>query len=213
MAKALKEELSFRAYARHRGVSHTAVEKAVKSKRLVRCLLKRGNRILIDPAIADREWSQATDPAFQRDREQQRSGGTIGAPPGTLPPNAGRPKQAGLYGADAEDAAAEAGELGSSEEPRGPSLSRMRAYEMALRAQMTKLDLEERTGQLVRASAVAAESFRVGREVRDALLRIPVRVTGALMAERDAHAFEQALTAEIIKALDALSNSAAQRNA
>jgi AcrR family transcriptional regulator len=197
--KGLKEELSFRAYATRRGVSHAAVNKAVKTKRLQKALIRRAGKILIDPVVADREWNANTEPMQQREPESRQGG----VPAGTVPPNAGKP-QADLYGFEAQEAADE----GQERAPAGPSLSRMRAFELGYRAQITKLELEERTGQLVRASAVAAESFRVGRNVRDALLRIPSRVTGTLMAETDPHAFEQALHNEILKALDALTNTA-----
>jgi hypothetical protein len=49
--------LSIRAYARHRGVSHTAVKKAIDSGRIT--LEPDGT---IDPARADIEWAQNTAP-------------------------------------------------------------------------------------------------------------------------------------------------------
>ncbi len=51
-------ELSLRAYARHRGVSETAVRKAIKSGRITKN--KNGK---VDPKIADQEWQKNTDPA------------------------------------------------------------------------------------------------------------------------------------------------------
>jgi hypothetical protein len=47
--------LSQRAYAAHRGVSHTAVQKAIASGRI--STLADGR---IDPAVADREWDANT---------------------------------------------------------------------------------------------------------------------------------------------------------
>jgi hypothetical protein len=47
--------VSIRAYARHRGVSHTAVEKAVAAGRI--STLPDGG---IDPAVADVEWERNT---------------------------------------------------------------------------------------------------------------------------------------------------------
>lgn len=197
---ALREELSFRGYAKKRGCSHTAVENAVKRGRLKRCLLKRGDKILIDPAVADREWSQNTDEAFQRD---ERAGGT---PKGSKPANTGKTKQDGLYGVDAEQAAQDAAnERGSGTTEHGPTPARMRGVLLGYQAQLAKVQLEEKTGALVRASEIQAESFRLGRALRDALLRIPARCTGPLMAETDAHAFERRLTQEILNALEVLS--------
>ena len=65
--------LSIRAYAAQRGVSHTAVRKAVSSGRLT---LEPDGRI--DPAKADRSWVQNADPSKTREapklkaRSQQR---------------------------------------------------------------------------------------------------------------------------------------------
>lgn len=55
-------ELSQRAYARHRGVSETAVRKALKSERITKN--KNGK---IDPELADKEWGVNTDPAQLKD--------------------------------------------------------------------------------------------------------------------------------------------------
>lgn len=56
--------LSRRQYAAHRGVSHTAVNKAVKSGRITPEL--DGT---IDPAKADMQWANRTDPAKQREAD------------------------------------------------------------------------------------------------------------------------------------------------
>lgn len=51
-------EISIRAYAARKGVSDTAVRKAIKTGRVT--LTKNGK---INPAIADRQWEANTDPA------------------------------------------------------------------------------------------------------------------------------------------------------
>lgn len=51
--------LSARQYAKHRGVSHTAVQKALRDGRIP----SSGGRI--DPAVADRAWKANTDPSKQ----------------------------------------------------------------------------------------------------------------------------------------------------
>ncbi len=57
MAKAKKKLLSKSGYARHRGVSHTAVNKAVNAGRIA--TMPEG---LIDPEVADKQWERNTDP-------------------------------------------------------------------------------------------------------------------------------------------------------
>ena len=48
--------LSRRAYARHRGVSHEAVRKALATGRIA-----AGPDGKIDPVVADRQWDTSTD--------------------------------------------------------------------------------------------------------------------------------------------------------
>jgi len=50
--------LSIRAYAAHRGVSHTSVRKAIASGRIT-----LGPDGTIDPAIADPDWQRNADPS------------------------------------------------------------------------------------------------------------------------------------------------------
>ncbi len=56
-------ELSQRAYARHRGVTLRAVQKAIQSGRIQ---ISAGGKI--DPVHADADWSRNTAPTPQRDR-------------------------------------------------------------------------------------------------------------------------------------------------
>ena len=51
-------ELSGRAYARHRGISETAVRKALKEGRIT-----KNKNDKIDPKQADKQWDINTDPA------------------------------------------------------------------------------------------------------------------------------------------------------
>lgn len=53
--------MGIREYARHRGVSHVAVMKAIKTGRIT--LEPDGS---IDPAKADAQWNRNTDPGLQR---------------------------------------------------------------------------------------------------------------------------------------------------
>ncbi|MBU6141384.1 MAG: hypothetical protein KGP29_07540 [Proteobacteria bacterium] len=51
-------ELSIRGYARHRGVAESAVRKAIAQGRI-----SKGKNGKINPDLADKEWSQNSDPA------------------------------------------------------------------------------------------------------------------------------------------------------
>src|SRR3989304_5281631 len=58
MGKLKSPSMSYRAYARHRGVSPEAVSKAVKTGRIT-----AGTDGKIDPKKADLEWEANTDPS------------------------------------------------------------------------------------------------------------------------------------------------------
>ena len=58
--------MSLRAYAKHRGETLGAVQKALKTGRIT--ALKSGK---IDPAAADKAWDQGTDPSKQRAKAQK----------------------------------------------------------------------------------------------------------------------------------------------
>ena len=54
--------MGVRAYSRHRGCSHTAVQKAIKEQRLVTSLLRdKKGRPLIDSVKADIEWPKSSN--------------------------------------------------------------------------------------------------------------------------------------------------------
>jgi hypothetical protein len=59
--------ISVRAYARRRGVSHTAVQRAIADGRLARSVAKgEGQPARILASIADVEWNERTSPAHSR---------------------------------------------------------------------------------------------------------------------------------------------------
>lgn len=58
-----RKPMSIRAYARHRGVNHSAVRRAIQSGRLAACLAYPGGKPQIaDPELADREWEASRRP-------------------------------------------------------------------------------------------------------------------------------------------------------
>ena len=61
MAEVVPEPLSLRAYAKHRGVTHTAVRKAIAAGRLVESVVEVDGQPAISSAVlADEEWDRNT---------------------------------------------------------------------------------------------------------------------------------------------------------
>jgi hypothetical protein len=207
--------LSIRAYARRRGVSHTAVQKAVSSGRLKDSVCRdRQGQVQIDADLADREWGDNTDKAQQRERRVQ--GRSADADPteaessaqarGSRRPTlvASPPEQmagAGPTGlgatAVAFSPAGDAGPMPTS----GPSFNQSRAVREAYRAKTERVRYELLVGSVVRADEVRSQAFRVHRVVRDALLNIPHRIAAELAATTSVHLVHQIMLRELNGAL------------
>ena len=117
---AKKELISQREYARRRGVTHVAVQRAIKAGRISTVNGK------IDPAVADQEWQQNTDQSKPRNRIT------------------GNPKQTKTPGEPSEPM-----DLSSADETIGaPSTAtgyaKARAARELYQAQLAKLELDRR---------------------------------------------------------------------
>jgi len=165
--------VSQREYARRRGVAHTTVQRAIRDGRISSVDGK------IDPAIADREWEQNTDPSKPRNS-------VIGAPTRRRP-------------ADGPEIPMELDGGNGDGRARGGSTgySRARAAREAAKAQLAKLDLDERLGILVRTDEVKLAAFSAARTARDKLLGIPARIAPVLAAAEGADEIERLLLDEI----------------
>ena len=169
--------LSIRAYARHRGVSHVAVKKAIDTGRIT--ALPDGT---IDPDAADAQWARntlqprkAVEPAKVSSPKARPATGDVppqrDAPePGTPPLSAG-----------------------------GTSLLQARTVNEVVKAQTNKVRLARLKGELVERSQVVAHVFKLARDERDAWLNWPARVSAQMAATLavDPHAMHLALEAAV----------------
>ncbi len=149
--------ISIRAYARSRGVSDTAVRKAIKTGRVT--LEADGT---VDPDRADAEWQNNTDTAQQR-----KSVGTTQRPV----PN--------------EAIASVREALGESLTPSagGTTFLQARTANEVLKAQTNKVRLAKLKGELVDRAQAIAHVFKLARSERDAWLNWPSRVSSQMAAE------------------------------
>lgn len=74
------------------------------------------------------------------------------------------------------------------------------------KAEISRLEYEERVAKLIEAEKVDAEWFRLTRIVRDAMMNIPSRLAGVLASESDEHKVSQILEKELRDALEALAS-------
>jgi len=179
--------MSRRQYAAHRGVSHTAVGKAIATGRI--SLSADGT---IDPVKADKQWAAQTDPAKQRGPNAQAMGmataaGTARAATKPVPRSAIEAVSDTLREAGAEpDPTAGVGEV---------SFLRARMANEVLKAQTAKVKLAKMKGELVDRARTTAVVFDLARRERDAWQNWPPRVAANMAAELgvDPHKMEQVL--------------------
>ena len=185
--------LSIRAYARHRGVTDTAVHKAIRSGRIN--ALADGT---IDPDQADAQWERNTSspktgtqrptikvkvPEFDGDVGGERSG--AGA---------------------ANNTSSGGGGAGSG--TGGTSLLQARTVNEVVKAQTNKVRLARLKGELIDRPQAIAHVFKLARSERDAWLNWPARVSAQMAAklEIDAHTMHVALENAVREHLQELGN-------
>jgi hypothetical protein len=170
------ERLGIRGYARHRKVSHTAVEKAIETGRLQDCLT-RGTpskrypkgRVLIDPAVADQEWDRRTDATQQREKHRAAAAAPV-APT--------------LFDTGTPDHTAALEDKGNG--PPSPKAADANARRLYFEAKLAELRWQERAGELVHAERVQLHGTRAGQAIQQELTQLSARHAAELAAETNA---------------------------
>ena len=172
--------LSIRAYARHRGVSHVAVKKAIDSGRIT-----PEADGTIEPNRADLEWARNTVPA--------RKAAPVKAAPAAVESPRARPQET-------PEPAAPALSTG------GASLLQARTVNEVVKAQTNKVRLARLKGELVDRNQAIAHVFKLARTERDAWLNWPARISAQMAARLDVdpHAMHVALEAAVREHLQEL---------
>ena len=163
--------LSIRAYARHRGVSHVAVKKAIDSGRIT-----PEADGTIEPNRADLEWAQNTVSA-------RKPASAKAAPAAASEPSRARAMEP-------TEPAAPVLSTG------GTSLLQARTVNEVVKAQTNKVRLAQLKGDLVDRSQAIAHVFRLARTERDAWLNWPARVSATMAAQLDVDAYALHLALE-----------------
>jgi len=183
--------LTIRAYARHRGVSHTAVRKALATGRI-----KADPDGAIDPAAADHQWAISTNLSKPRNS-------VTGVPKKRRAP--GAPSQA--LGVPGLEEAAMSSPADGGATRLVSSYAASRAAREAYLARLAKLEFEQKSGKLIDVDEVRAQTFALGRRARDGLLGVPDRLAPILAGESDPAVIHRLLTDEIERGLRELSNA------
>lgn len=106
---------------------------------------------------------------------------------------------------------------GTKEMAKGENsnFQKARAHKEFYNAKIAELDFNERAGRLVSADRVKAESFKIGRRVRDSLMSVPERVAAELATMTEPRAISIYLKEQLAGALKDLGdlNDVATRRA
>ncbi|MEO1696714.1 MAG: elements of external origin [Planctomycetota bacterium] len=189
--------LSMAAYARHRGVSRKAVDKAIAEGRISKGAATKNARghWEIDVAKADREWAANTTRESAGAAAGRRAAAVAGVDPG---------ERRLLFDA-ASIPVNEAGE----------PLSRVEVQTIrdAIGAQREQIELAELKGELVRRKDAERAAAELAMTVNNALLAVPARLAKQLAALDDPADVEIALEEAIVQALRTLVSEAARPTA
>lgn len=158
--------VSLRAYGRHRGVSDTAVRKAIQSGRII-----PEADGTIDIEKADQQWAANTNQAQQRGSKK------------VVP-------SAALTAVDDALREAEVASGGST------TYLQARTANEVIKAQTSRLKLQQLKGELVDRSAALAHVFKLARAERDAWIGWPSRISAQMAAELEVDAHTMHVTLE-----------------
>ena len=179
--------VSIREFAKMKGVSHTAVHKAIEAGRLVNSIVPRpnGRGVLVNPALAGQEWEANS-------RHDKRMTG----------PDVRIPVTPYIKPKPVEDDTPPEG-YEESTDGHIPMNEATRRKEVA-QAKLAELKLSVEEGKLVDADVVNKTAFKLARSVRDKLIGIPDRISAELAGMNNQFAIHAVITKEIEIALTEL---------
>ncbi|MBA3009724.1 MAG: hypothetical protein KKF12_12250 [Proteobacteria bacterium] len=174
----MKKWKSIPEFAKEMGFSPQYIRKLVESGKIEKTATKpNGKRFLIDPVLAKKQMKNNVSYVGRHAKPQEEQTGPT--PAETI--------------AVVEKAGLQMVSLSKAQ-------TRRANYEAALK----KLELEEKTGELVSAEKVDLDFFNIARLVRDAILNIPSRIGAELASITDVHLVNERLTTELNAALEEL---------
>ena len=178
--------MGYREYARHRGCTLQAVQKAIADGRIGTVQDEQGRR-KIDQAAADAAWARNTDPA--------KRSLLFGDGPAT---STSKDVVLGEEGAGADAAPDEPADAASM----SPEYKAARAGREQLRLERERIELDQLRGTVIGLDEASHAVYSAFRALRDRILNTPMRIKHQLAAEGDAERCEQILETELRAALE-----------
>lgn len=180
----MSEFVSLREFSRRLDVRLSAVQKAIRTGRVVSVKRDAGGRLVgVDPVLGLQEWARNTDPC-----EAAKSGKVIEAP---LMATQQLPLQVQTSAQNNSDA-----------EPAAPGYQDHRAKREKHLADIAELEYLERVKTLVAAADVEREITEIFRLLKSNIFRIVDRKAQMLATESDPTRIERLLRAELTLVFD-----------
>jgi len=177
--------MSLREYARHRGCSLAAVQKAIDDGRIqIAKEEPHGNKIwkFVDSHIADQEWQNNTDPTQQRIATRKEKG-IIDAPAARSPTYKTNSNQTELF----PDTQAPASQSKNAASPHGELYSKARSVKETWEAKTAEAEYKKLIGKLVDIDLLKSRLFNISSEIRTNAANIGPQVSSIIRAR--VHAF------------------------
>lgn len=201
--KAQPDLLSMAAYGKRQGVSHTAVRKAIDSGRLVKSVIRQGDKILINAQLADAEWLRNTDKSKQGNRPAKQEAVEAQAAENLAElveavKDSGAGQQVKKAAEEIVDNLVNGGMLDIN------TAREMKETYLALSAQ---IDYKKKLGTLIEREAVRKTAYTVGATVRNRLTALPARLAPQLLGQTSQAVITGIISAEVVQCLTELSET------
>lgn len=183
--------MSLSEYSRHRGCSVTAVQEAIKSGRITR---GEDGRVMSEQADLDWERNTNHNKARYKPKGPQSPHTSIHRRDPSVDAAAGLKR--------AETWSQKHNQATMPNAPEGMTYQTARAVKEVYDARLKKLELDEKTGQLISKAQIEIQYYNFFHVLRDALLNIPNRIASQIAAETDAVTIHQLMHAEISTILE-----------
>lgn len=203
-AASTEDLMTMNAYGKHQGVSHTAVRKAVDSGRLSKSVVRDGDKILINKALADIEWLKNTDRAKQGARKSAEGSASTSASGSTtskVEQLAGKVVDSGT----SASVKAQASELLNTMVNEGVlDINEARALKETFLARMAQLEYNRKLGLLVENAIVRKTAFAIANTVKGRLSALPSRIAPQVLGQTETAVISGLIQTEVNQCLTEL---------
>lgn len=188
------------AYAKHRGCTLRAVQKAMESNRITFVYDDKGHRKIPDIEQADREWAENTSHEKKRiPTRAQKARGIVDA--GEVMDEAGSEPET-LRGYNVKEKPKPPGAVNQGGDEKGAKYSTARAVREGYDAKLKQLKYEKELKLVVNADRADKYLFEIGKTIMENMLNISSRISDELAVLSTSFECKKILDDEIRQVLE-----------